>query len=963
MDAERWRRVEELYHATLKRRPSERGAFLATACSGDVALRDEIESLLAQQSDSLLDKPAWQQAPSLVGGGVSMLTAGTRLGPYEIEAPIGAGGMGEVYRARDTRLQRKVAIKILPAHLSSNPHLRARFEQEAKSISRLQHPNICVVHDIGSQDGVDFMVMEYVAGKTLGELIPEGGLATEVAIKYAVQIAEALARAHAAGIVHRDLKPANIMVDESGIVKVLDFGLAKLAAPASALNGEDATGTMPMLTTPGMIVGTVAYMSPEQVRGQPVDHRSDLFSLGCVLFEMVTGARAFGRTSAADTMSAILNADPAGTLAADARIPAALARTIQHCLEKNPDERFQSAKDLAFDLGGTPRSAKMPASAASQAPARRRKALAAAVAAALIIVASLWAASLWWAVTRPARASLIFRPMTFRRGIVASARFVADGQNVVYAASWDGQPLDIFSVDPRSPESRSLGFAPACLFAIARTNEMAISVGCRFQNSFITTGTLATIPLNGRAPKELRENVAFADWTPDGQQLALTTSDSPRRLEFPPGHVLFTASGTGWPGPVRISPKGDRIAFVEHNYFGGDGTITVLDLNGRITAKSEKFGLIEALAWSPDGREVWFTGRKLSEDASLYAMNLAGKVRLLLRIPGALMLYDIRRDGKMLLGRTDDRDSVEFLGPTEETSRDMSWLDWTNLDDLSDDGLTLAFEESGSGVAPEEDVAYIRKTDGSPAVRIGSKWRGQALSPDGKWLFAVQEQDRNQSGFMLLPIRAGSSMRVETGLQLIGRAAWFPDNRRVVFAANAKGHQPRTYVQEIGSGSPRPVTPEGEEFVAFSRDTSEVLASGPNGFSIYAVDGGRARSVPFLGPQDDVAGFAAGGKALYLRVRPDLSRVFRMDLASGQRELWKLIRVSNPTGFRRFGPMRITPDGKFIAFGLQRTILQVVSGGGASLSGKAPPLGYNHRHITSWMPSAGAGLRNCITPH
>lgn len=453
---------------------------------------------------------------------------------------------------------------------------------------------------------------------------------------------------------------------------------------------------------------------------------------------------------------------------------------------------------------------------------------------------------------------------------------------------------------------------------------MAVSTGCRFANSFITTGTLATLPLNGRAPRELRENVAYADWTPDGRQMALSTSDEPRRLEFPPGHVLFTASGTGWPGPLRFSPKGDKIAFVEHSYFGGDGGITILDLNGRVTARSEKLNLVLDLAWAPDGREVWFTGAKVTSDSSLYAMNLEGKVRPLLRIPGALNLYDISRDGKVvLLGRADDRDLVEFLGPGDNASRDMSWLDWSTLDDLSDDGQTLAFDESGWGVAPEEDVAYIRRTDGSPAVRIGSKWAGQALSPDGKWLLSVQEQDPSETGFMLQPIRAGNPMRIETGLQFIRRAAWLPDSKTVVFDANAKGHKPRVWIQEIGGGPPRPVTPEGEQFVALSGDTRELLARGPNAFSIYPLSGGPPRPIPFLGPQDDVAGFAAGGHAVYVRTRPDLSRVFRMDLTSGKREVWKIIHISDPAGFRRFGPMRITADGKSIAFGLQRTLSQL----------------------------------------
>ena len=244
-------------------------------------------------------------------GSPMTLPSGTKLGPYEIESLLGTGGMGEVYRARDARLQRTVAIKILPAHLSSSPDLHARFEQEAKSISGLQHPNICVLHDVGSQGGVDYMVMEFVAGRTLDQLIPEGGLPTNVALKYAVQIADALARAHAAGIVHRDLKPANIMVDESGFVKVLDFGLAKIAVAGTSVSSPDgATMAVSAATTPGMIVGTLAYMSPEQAEGKTVDARSDVFSFGSVFYEMLTGKRAFAGDSSAVLLAALMRDEP-----------------------------------------------------------------------------------------------------------------------------------------------------------------------------------------------------------------------------------------------------------------------------------------------------------------------------------------------------------------------------------------------------------------------------------------------------------------------------------------------------------------------------------------------------------------------------------------------------------------------------------------------------------------------------
>jgi formylglycine-generating enzyme required for sulfatase activity/dienelactone hydrolase len=292
------------------------------------------------------------------------LVPGTKLGPYEIVALLGAGGMGEVYRARDMRLQRTVAIKILPAHLSSNPELHARFEQEAKAISGLQHPNICVVHDVGSQDGIDFMVMEHVAGKTLDKLIPSGGLETDFATRYAAQIADALAHAHAAGIVHRDLKPANIMVDETGLVKVLDFGLAKLAEPESGMSQA-----MTMATTPGMIVGTVAYMSPEQAEGKAIDAHSDVFSFGSVLYEMLTGRRAFEGQSSAALLSAITRDDPKPLTEIKRDIPAEVRRIVSRCLAKGPASRYASGAELAHELRQC-RDLLFPQSGAVLSPAR-----------------------------------------------------------------------------------------------------------------------------------------------------------------------------------------------------------------------------------------------------------------------------------------------------------------------------------------------------------------------------------------------------------------------------------------------------------------------------------------------------------------------------------------------------------------------------------------------------------------
>ncbi|MBV9623010.1 MAG: protein kinase [Acidobacteria bacterium] len=293
------------------------------------------------------------------------LLAGTRLGPYEITSMLGVGGMGEVYRARDTRLERMVAIKILPAHLHANAEFRARFEQETKSISSLQHPNICVLHDVGSHDSVDFMVMEYVSGKTLDKIIPPGGLATELATKYALQVVDALVCAHSVGIVHRDLKPSNIIIDNNGLVKVLDFGLAKLAEPAPEAKNEAPT----LLTTTGVILGTVAYMSPEQAEGKRLDARSDIFSFGSVFYEMLTGQKAFEGPSTGALLSAVIRDDPKPLSEVRRNIPAEIRRIVTRCLKKDPEARYASGAELFQELK-TCRDALLPESGALFTPAR-----------------------------------------------------------------------------------------------------------------------------------------------------------------------------------------------------------------------------------------------------------------------------------------------------------------------------------------------------------------------------------------------------------------------------------------------------------------------------------------------------------------------------------------------------------------------------------------------------------------
>ena len=908
MTPERWRQVKDIFDAAVECAPASRAELLRQRCGSDQELWREVESLLASDgaTGSRLDSPL-----KLADAGKSK-TAGTRLGPYEIVALIGTGGMGEVYKARDARLDRAVANKVLPESFASDADRLRRFEIEAKAAGALNHPNILVVHDIGSDGGSPYLVSELLEGESLRARLSQGKLSPKRAVEIARQIVAGLAAAHAKGITHRDLKPDNLFITRDGRAKILDFGLAKVTA------GAPADGASRMIETdPGIVMGTIAYMSPEQLRGQGVDHRSDIFSFGCVLFEMLTGERAFRGLTAADTVSAILHTDPVEASPAGATIPPALSRTIRHCLEKDAEERFQSAKDLAFDLEAASGVSGAAAVAGENVPKTGRKRLRLLALALCVPVA---AALVWWAVARPKVAAPAFQRLTFRRGIVQGARFGPDGHSVVYAASWNGRPMELFSTQPGQPEARLLGDPSTGLFAVSATGEVAAAVGCRLVSSWLALGTLAQMPLNGGAPRELLENVLFADWAPDAKQLAVVvTRGSSQRVEFPIGHVLFQSSATGWPGETRVSPRGDQIAFVDHPYFGDDGSVAVLDLNGRKKTISSQYTSLQGLAWSPKGEEVWYTGAKKGGQRQLYASTLSGRERLVLGLPGMATLRDISKDGRVLLSREDYRTEVEFIGPGDDRPRDLSVLDATLVDALSSDGSTLAVEESGDGVSGEH-VMYVRKTDGSPPVRIGDQGTGRALSPDGKWLPSVDDADSKTPGFWLLPLHAGTPVRVET-TGTVSNVAWFPDSKSIAYTGAVKGIR-RVYLQEIG-GQPRPITPEGTWLEAMSLDGARLLVGGWPGqverYSLFTVNGESSQPVRSLARGDLVWGFATGGNAVYLSTGKDRSRIYRLDLTSGRRELWKELHPSDPAGIRNLGRMRITPDGKSIAYGVVRT--------------------------------------------
>ncbi|MCA1559656.1 MAG: serine/threonine-protein kinase [Acidobacteria bacterium] len=525
------------------------------------------------------------------------LAKGTRLGPYEISAPLGAGGMGEVYRARDSRLGRDVAIKVLTAGTSNDPERLRRFEQEARAASALNHPNILVLYDVGTETSAPYVVTELLEGETLRARMTAGALSVRKAIDYARQIAHGIRAAHNKGIIHRDLKPENLLVTTDARIKILDFGLAKLKL-------TDSFGvTTATQSAAGSVVGTVGYMAPEQVRGEPVDSRADLFAFGAVLYEMLEGKRAFRDETPADTLSAILNKEPGEFTPRVPALPPELDRIVRRCLENNPEERFQSASDLAFalDVLSTASTARVEPGKATESRAPRR--LWAAGGALLLLFAALAGSSFFAGKRSERRDPPSFQQLTFRRGTIYAARFVADGHTLVYGAEWGGKPLEVFSTRIGSPESRSL-FQNASILAMSRGGDIAIALRGPGKEYGVMGGTLARAPLAGGSAREIVADVGWADWAPDGQNVAIVRNVGGQdRLEFPAGKVLYSTSGSIT--HPRISPAGNLIAFLHHPAGGGDmaGSLVTVDFGGRSRTLSSDWGVIEGLAWSAAGDE------------------------------------------------------------------------------------------------------------------------------------------------------------------------------------------------------------------------------------------------------------------------------------------------------------------------------------------------------------------------
>ena len=550
----------------------------------------------------------------------------------------------------------------------------------------------------------------------------------------------------------------------------------------------------------------MGYMAPEQVRGKAADKRSDLFAFGTILYEMLSGQRAFRGDTAADTITAILTKEPPDLSATNKEVHPGLDRIVRHCLEKNPEERFESARDVAFDLEALSGLSGATTTGVRALPAAGKRRPWAALILAAVLGAAIASPFLYSA---GKKAGFVeppsFRQITFSRGEVGSALFAPDGQTIVYSAAWEGKPFEVFINRPESPESRPFGLPPAELAAISSTGEMAVILNPHRSEAFTKTGRLARISIAGGAPRDILDDVQWADWSPNGKNLAIVRNSGVKnRLEYPIGKPLYETSG--WISHPRVSPGGDQVAFIDHPVPNDDGgRVAIVDRAGKKKDITPLYATAQGLAWIPGGHEIWYTAAEGGFNRAVHGVTLAGKTRMVGRVPGISTLLDVSKTGRVLMTNESDRLGILGRGPGDEKERELSWLDYSLVTDITSDGRRILITESGEGGGAAYS-AYLRAFDGAPAVRLGDG-STEAFSPDGAWALSITHTATPQ--IVLLPTSVGEPRVLShDGLDAFN-ADFLPDGKTIVFTAAEPGHGTRLYLRDLAGGKARALHPRG----------------------------------------------------------------------------------------------------------------------------------------------------------
>lgn len=806
---------------------------------------------------------------------------GTAVRQYKVESKIGSGGMGVVYKAWDQKLNRHAALKLLPPTALESEERRRRFAHEAKVSSGLNHPNIVSIYEVGSEDISgqlsDFIAMELVEGLTLDQVINKQGLTVEKAVSFAIQIASALTAAHSAGIVHRDLKPSNIMIRNDGTVKILDFGLAKVSAPLEPDPFGDTQSVHMSMTSTGTIVGSVAYMSPEQAEGKTVDPRSDIFSLGSVLYEMLCGRAAFQGDTRISKISAVILKDPDPL---PDTVPVELRQIIGRCHQKNPDLRYPSMAHLRAALEKVRTKPSLIQS--------RRAWIAAASAFAAGVAPTAYFAF------RSQKRQPQYQRLTFRRGDVTGAKF-APGGSVYFSAQWEGEMQSIYECQPGNRESRPIAVPGGRLLSVSSKSELAILTG---DGLF---GTLIRVQPGGGAPRPVLDNVHDAVWGLDGDSFAVVRRDGSRfRVESPIGKVIATSEAKA---QERIALSGKGVTFFQFDPTTGDYDLQATVDGGAPKTLSRGWRAVGGLTWSPNGSEIWFAGTRTGGDPALYAVSTSGKERLLLQTPGWLSPLDVNRAGALLCSNTSSRLGIRVS--VHGKDRDFSWLESSSAREFSADGSALLFVELAYGEGRNAAI-FLRKLDGSPAVRLGHGNR-PSLSQDGKFVACIR-RDEKMTTIQIIPTGAGEQRSISHPGMDYESLEWFPDSDRLLVLARRAAEASRAWIQPLGR-EPIPVTPAGVRAVRLSPDGRLVAGIQDGKVLTFPVDQSQPRVVAPALPGEAIVRWSPDGDVLVLKhSRDNSTSVFldRLDVRTGRRTLWQEIPL--PEGATQFlEPFVVSP--------------------------------------------------------
>lgn len=876
------------------------------------------------------------------------LKPGDILGRYELIARIGAGGMGEVFRALDRELNRAVAVKVLPSDFATDGDRLARFQEEAQTLAALNHPNLLTVFDAGTRGDSPYLVSELLEGKTLREEMHGGPLPIRKAIDYGLQIASGLAAAHASNFVHRDIKPENLFVTNQGRVKILDFGLAKLwrgkkeptpprpsgSHPTVAIDPEAKT-VIEERTESGLVMGTPAYMSPEQVTGEDPDHRSDIFSFGAVLYEMLTGQRAFRRGTSSETMTAVLREEPEDPAQFNINLPDGLDRLVRRCLEKRPEQRFQSASDLAFALDSLAHSTvgRRPTQASGT---MNRWAIPFVVTLVGLVLIRMFFQT-------PALSLPAFEQVTFQRGTVMNARFAPDGKTVVYGARWNMTPMQAFRSQPGNPTPQpvELDEPNSDILSISNERELALLVNRKPLWWFSGYGTLVQRSLSGGGrAKPLATNIQEADWFPDGKRLVVVRWDGALTrcfLEEYPERVPLLET-TGYFSRPRVSPKGDWIAFIDHEVTRDSrGAVRVVNRNGEARTLTPVYDHLEGMAWNPDGSEILFTAFSTGEPQSLRAVDLEGNERRVLNAPVNMALHDVAPDGTLLMARQFELQEIIASVPPGNYERNVTTLGRSQLREVSSDGSKFVVIFFGEGAGSSYST-YLCFSNGDPSVRLGDGY-GHALSPDERWVFATSYDPPE---LVLLPTGPEPARKLPINtLTLLEKdnlgndrtrsiskldlaaASWLPDSRRLVVSGKEGTNGPQYLLLDTETGQLTEVTRPSQGVksptyfgVPISPDGKYVIGVVNKEFRMYPLEGGASWKLPGL-DECQIAGWSADGNHLYIHVRskqavsPTL-QIKRYNLAKKEMEPedLKVIHPSDMSGSLGEPAVAVTRDGE-----------------------------------------------------